>query len=90
MMFVVGTDHGGSGHTGWQDNLALAARLQKSLSGDCSTLMRDINLRSASFNAQYTSGSLLVEIGSCASTLDEAKNAAELFADHLAREILGN
>ncbi|MBQ2278009.1 MAG: stage II sporulation protein P, partial [Clostridia bacterium] len=69
---------------------ALAVRLQKSLSGDCPALMRDINLRSASFNAQYTSGSLLVEIGSCASTLDEAKNAAELFADHLAREILGN
>ncbi|MBR5311540.1 MAG: stage II sporulation protein P [Clostridia bacterium] len=90
MMFVVGTDHGGSGHTGWQDNLALAARLQKSLSGDCPTLMRDISLRSASFNAQYTSGSLLVEIGSCASTLDEAKTAAERFADHLAREILGN
>jgi stage II sporulation protein P len=90
MMFVVGTDHGGSGHTGWQDNLALAVRLQKSLSGDCPALMRDINLRSASFNAQYASGSLLVEIGSCASTLDEAKTAAERFADHLAREILGN
>lgn len=90
MMFVVGTDHGGSGHTGWQDNLALAVRLQKSLSGDCPALMRDINLRSASFNAQYTSGSLLVEIGSCASTLEEAKTAAERFADHFAREILGN
>ena len=90
MMFVVGTDHGGSGHTGWRDNLALAVRLQKSLSGDCPSLMRDINLRSASFNAQYTSGSLLVEIGSCASTLDEAKNAAECFADHLTREITGD
>ncbi len=89
MMFVVGTDHGGSGHTGWRDNLALAVRLQKSLNGDCPTLMRDINLRSASFNEQYTSGSLLVEIGSCASTLDEAKNAAARFAEHLSEEILG-
>jgi len=89
MMFVVGTDHGGSGHTGWRDNLALAARLQKSLHGECPTLMRDINLRSASFNEQYTSGSLLVEIGSCASTLEEVRTAAERFADHLSREILG-
>lgn len=89
MMFVVGTDHGGSGHTGWRDNLALAVRLQKSLYGDCPTLMRDINLRSASFNEQYTSGSLLVEIGSCASTIEEVKTAAERFADHLSKEILG-
>ncbi len=89
MMFVIGTDHGGSGHTGWRDNLALAARLQKSLHGDCPTLMRDINLRSASFNEQYTSGSLLVEIGSCASTLEEVRNAAERFADHLTKEIIG-
>ena len=89
MMFVVGTDHGGSGHTGWRDNLALAARLQKSLYGECPTLMRGINLRSASFNEQYTSGSLLVEIGSCASTLEEVKLSAERFADHLAKEILG-
>ena len=90
IMFVVGTDHGGSGHTGWRDNLALAARLQKSLHGDCPTLMRDINLRSASFNEQYTPGSLLVEIGSCASTPEEVLTAAGRFADHLAAEILGS
>ncbi|MBP3292615.1 MAG: stage II sporulation protein P [Clostridia bacterium] len=90
IMFVVGTDHGGSGHTGWQDNLALAARLQKDLNSEYPSLMRDINLRSASFNEQYTSGSLLVEIGSCASTLDEVKRAAEHFADSLINEILEN
>lgn len=89
MMFVVGTDHGGSGHTGWRDNLALAARLQKSLHSECPTLTRDINLRSASFNEQYTAGSLLVEIGSCASTIEEVKTTAERFADHLAKEIIG-
>lgn len=89
IMFVVGTDHGGSGHTGWQDNLALAARLQKRLNGEYPALMRDINLRSASFNEQYTSGSLLVEIGSCASGIDEVITAAERFADSLISEILG-
>jgi len=89
IMFVVGTDHGGSGHTGWQDNLALASRLQQSLNEKYPSLMRDINLRSASFNEQYTSGSLLVEIGSCASSLEEVKRAAERFADALTAEILG-
>lgn len=89
MMFVVGTDYGGSGHTGWKDNLTLALRLQCGISADYPTIMRNINLRSASFNEQYTKGSMLVEIGSCASTLDEALLSADIFAEALAREILG-
>lgn len=89
MMFVVGTDHGGSGHSGWRDNLSLAARLQCGITGDYPSLMRDINLRSASFNEQYTKGSLLIEIGSCASDFDEASLSAEIFARQLAREIIG-
>ncbi|MGN1345911.1 MAG: stage II sporulation protein P [Eubacteriales bacterium] len=89
IMFVIGTDYGGSGHTGWRDNLALAARLQVGLQDEHPSLMRDINLRSASFNEQYTSGSLLVEIGSCASTMEEVQRAAQWFAAQLAEEILG-
>lgn len=89
MMFVVGTDHGGSGHTGWRDNLSLAARLQCGIKGDYPNLMRDINLRSASFNEQYTKGSLIIEIGSCASEFKEASLSAEIFARQLAREVIG-
>ena len=89
MMFVIGTDHGGSGHSGWQDNLALAARLQVAVNEKYPALMRDINLRSASFNEQYTKGSLLIEIGTCANTLDEAKESARVFAEYLAAEIIG-
>lgn len=89
LMFVIGTDHGGSGHSTWENNLSLAARLQASISEDYPTLMRNINLRSASFNEQYTSGSLLLEVGSCASDFDEAALGAEIFADHLISEILG-
>lgn len=89
IMFVVGTDHGGSDHTGWRDNLALAARVQEAASGDYPTLMRSINLRSASFNEQYTKGSLLIEVGAAASTLDEAKLGAKILAEYLAREIIG-
>ncbi len=89
MMFVVGTDHGGSGHTGWRDNLALAARLNTAINADYPSLMRSINLRSASFNEQYTKGSLLIEIGACASSLEEAENSAEILSEYLVREILG-
>ena len=89
LMFVVGTDHGGSGHADWETNLALAARLQSALHSENPTLMRDINLRSASFNAQYAPGALLVEAGAAASALDEAIRSIEVFGKALAEEILG-
>lgn len=89
MMFVVGTDHGGSGHTGWEDNLALAARLHTAMEAENPGLMRPVNLRSASFNQQYTSGSLILEIGSCAGSLENAVRSAEIFAHALADEIIG-
>lgn len=90
LMFVIGTDHGGSGHTGWEDNLSLAARIQYRVWCESHHMMRSIDLRSASFNEQYTKGSLLLEVGSCANTLEEAKISAEIFADALIREIIGS
>lgn len=89
LMFVVGTDHGGSGHTEWETNLALAARLQSSIHESHPTLMRDINLRSASFNAQYAPGALLIEAGAACSDLEEAVRSIRLFGEALAAEILG-
>ncbi len=89
LMLVVGTDHGGSGHESWETNLALAARLQSALHQTNPTLMRDINLRSASFNAQYAPGALLVEAGAACSTLEEAVRSIQVFGEALAVEILG-
>lgn len=90
MMFVIGTDHGGAEHPNWRNNLALALRLQDSLNKEAPQIMRTANLRSASFNEQYSQGSLLLEIGACATSLSEAVRSAELFADALADEITGN
>lgn len=89
LMFVVGTDHGGSGHTAWRDNLSLAARIQYSIGTNYPALMRNVNLRSASFNQQYTKGSLILEVGSSGNTLEEAKISADIFANALIREIKG-
>ena len=89
MMLVIGTDHGGSGHSTWENNLSLALRLQSSLNQETPQLMRNINLRSASFNEQFSDGSLLLEIGACGSSLEEAHSSAAIFADAIADEILG-
>ena len=89
LMFVVGTDEAGADHPGWRDNLALALRLQTALSDWYPTLMRDVNLRSASFNEQYAKGSLLIEAGAAGCTLDEALASVDLLADALIGEIRG-
>ena len=89
LMFVVGTDEAGADHPGWEDNLALALRLARNLEEVSPGLMRDINLRSASFNEQYAPGALLIEIGAAANTIEEASLSAELLADALVQEIKG-
>lgn len=80
IMFVVGTDENGADHPEWETNLSVAARIQSKLNELYPNIARPINLRGPSFNEQYTSGSLLIEIGTCANTLGEAKRSATLLA----------
>lgn len=89
IMLVVGTDHAGSGHTGWYDNLSVALRLQSAALDFDPDLMRPLNLRSASFNQQYTAGSLIVEVGAAANSLREASLAGMIFAEAASRVIEG-
>ncbi len=88
VMLVMGTDEAGASHPDWEDNLSLAARYQSSL---CSkrTFARPIYLRSASYNQQLTRGSMLIEVGSDANTISEAKDAARLAA-RLFAELYGD
>lgn len=61
-----------------QENLSFGARLQQQLHTDYPGLMRPLNLANARYNQQLTNGSLLIEMGSDANTLEEAVYAAEL------------
>lgn len=90
LMFVCGTDQGGSSHTTWQNNLTVALQLQRKLWETSSSLMRPIDLRTASFYQDTGDGALLCEFGTCANTLDEAKRSAVLFASSLADYIYGS
>ena len=90
LMFVVGTDWAGADHPDWADNLALAARLQLRIEADCPGLTRAINLRAASFNEQYTRGSLLIEVGSSDNTVAQARRSIPALAEALIGEIKGD
>ena len=88
-MSVVGTDFKGANHPNWIKNLELAVAIQTKMNAYNSTLTRSINLRGAAFNEQYTSGSLLLEIGSCGNSLEEAKRTAKITAETIADIICG-
>ena len=87
-MFVVGTDSGGANHPNWISNLTVATFFQNKLIEKYGNIMRPINLRKASFNAEHAPGSLLIEVGSCGNTLSEAKNCAALLGETIAEIIL--
>ncbi|HOJ48201.1 MAG TPA: stage II sporulation protein P [Bacillota bacterium] len=90
VMLVVGTNQGGADHPNWRKNLTVAVALQETMNRDYPTLSRPICLRSASFNQQLSPGYLLLEVGSCGNTIEEAKNAAKLFAAAFASTIKQN
>lgn len=89
LMLVCGTDEGGSGHDAWRDNLSFALSLQADLYNTYNSLMRPVNLRTASFYQDLRKGSLLLEVGTSANSLAEAKRSGALFAASLADYILG-
>lgn len=86
-MLVVGTDFKGADHPMWQDNLNFALKIQDTLLGSVPKFARSINLRGAGFNQQYAPGSLLLEVGSCGNTLNEAKRAGVLAAIAIAEVV---
>lgn len=87
-MCVVGTDERAGYHTEWERNLAFACQLQSRLWQKSNSLTRRMSIRSASYNQLWAPGSLLLEIGSCGNTLDEAKACAKTVAEQIAAIIL--
>ena len=89
LMIVCGTDSGGSAHKNWRENLSFALSLQSRLWNADNTLMRPIDLRCASFYQDTSPGALLIEFGTCANTLTEAKRSAVMFGCVLSGYITG-
>lgn len=81
LMMVVGTDAGGLNHPNWQENLALALKLQVVLEKQNPGICRDLKLASARYNQHFTTGAMLIEVGAAGNTLDEALIAADALAD---------
>lgn len=84
VMLVMGSQSGSiKDHPNWQENLKLAVKLQQTLEQKYPTLARPLSLMSKKYNQSLTTGSLLIEIGTEANTLDEACYSAELVGEAL-------
>lgn len=81
LMLVVGTNASGLSHPNWEENMALAVKLQTVLERNAPGITRPINLRAQRFNQDMTAGSLLVEVGSAGNSHAEALRAAEVLAE---------
>ena len=84
LMMVMGTNAGGLTHPDWKSNLNFACNLQKRIAERYPTLMRPVNLRAQRFNEQATTGSMILECGTSANTMEEAETAVKAFAGSLA------
>ena len=79
VMLVMGSETGPvSGHPNWKENLKLAFKIQQKLETKYPTLARPLMLASKLYNQNLTKGSVLIEIGTDANTMEEAYYSAEL------------
>lgn len=84
VMLVMGSQTGSiKNHKNWQNNLSLAVKYQQKMEEMYPGLARAITLNEAKYNQNLSSGALLLEVGSDANTLDEAKRGATAAADAL-------
>ncbi len=79
VMLVVGTGQNGR-HPNWEQNLIVATGFKDRMDLLYPTLSRSLYLRTARFNQEYLPGCMLLEVGSAANTLEEAKTAATFAA----------
>ena len=84
VMIISGADNGYLNMPNFRKNLRFASHLQNSMETLYPGFTRPILFDYRNYNQQLTTGSLLIEVGGHANTLEEAQNSALLIANSLA------
>ncbi|MBE6877802.1 MAG: stage II sporulation protein P [Ruminococcaceae bacterium] len=84
VMIISGADNGYLNMPNFKKNLRFASHLQNSMETLYPGFTRPVLFDYRNYNQQLTTGSLLIEVGGHANTLEEAQNAAKLIAYSLA------
>lgn len=86
VMLVMGSQTGSvTAYPNWRQNLRLALQFHQKIEGLYPGLARPMVVASKLYNQHLTSGSMLIEIGTDANSLEEAKYSAELVGTALAK-----
>lgn len=72
LMIVVGTDAGGLEHPNWKENLKFAVKLQAKANEMYPGLFRPINLSTSRYNQHLSNGSIIIEVGATANTMEQS------------------
>ncbi len=89
IMLIAGCDDGTMDMPNWPENLRFAAQLQNACEFLYPGLTRPMGLSYRRYNQALCTGSVLVEFGGHANTLEEAQYAGELFAAALVQMLRG-
>lgn len=84
IMIMTGHNEDGSFPT-WEENLSFALKLQDECESKYSGMTRPLYFGDFTYNMNINSGSLLIEVGTDANTLDEALYSGKLLAKALSR-----
>ena len=84
IMLISGADNGYLNMPNFRKNLRFASHFQNSMETLYPSLTRPVLFDYRNYNQQLTTGSLLIEVGGHANTLEEAQNSAVLIANSLA------
>lgn len=83
VMIIAGADNGSLGMPNYMKNFRFASLLQGQMESDYPGLTRPILFAYRNYNQELTAGSILVEIGGHANSLDQALYAGELVGKSL-------
>ncbi len=81
VMFLMGVGNNTYPHPTYKENLSLAARIQAEADERFPGLMRPILVRGLRYNQYLSNGALLVELGGCGNSPEEAENGARFFGE---------
>ena len=71
LMFVIGSNGGGSKHDNWNENLKFAIKIQEKANELYPGLFKPIILRNSRYNQQLARGASIIEVGATGNTLDQ-------------------
>ena len=87
MMFVIGSNGGGSEHDNWNQNLKLAIKIQEKANELYPGLFKPIILRNSRYNQQLAKGASIIEVGATGNTLEQCLNSMKYLSKVLSEVV---